>query len=126
MPRRYFLILLILPSLALAKLLSPDHWQLTLMYFFAAISLLTLLVYWYDKRSARRNTWRTPESTLHALALLGGWPAAFLGTRLATPKTAKRSFQRMYWCTVGLHHYLALDILLNWQIAHSMVGLFRW
>ncbi|WP_240804993.1 cold shock and DUF1294 domain-containing protein [Cupriavidus oxalaticus] len=37
-------------------------------------SLITFFAYADDKTRASRNTWRTPETTLHLLALCGGWP----------------------------------------------------
>ena len=43
----------------------------------AGLNLLTYFAYWNDKNAAQANRWRTPESTLHLLALLGGWPAAW-------------------------------------------------
>ena len=45
---------------------------------YAVLSLLTFCAYWQDKRAAQAGHWRTPESTLHALALLGGWPGAIV------------------------------------------------
>jgi len=45
---------------------------------YAVLSLVTFCAYWQDKRAAQAGLWRTPESTLHALALLGGWPGAIV------------------------------------------------
>lgn len=41
---------------------------------YLAASLLAYVVYAMDKSAAKRNAWRTKESTLHMLSLLGGWP----------------------------------------------------
>ncbi len=124
MPTRFFFPLLILPAVALVKLTTRTNWQIVTVYL-GTVSVITVLLYWHDKRRARSNGWRTPESSLHTLELLGGWPAAFVAQRWLRHKTSKRSFQRTYWCIVGLHHYLAAEILLNWQIAQSVIGLFR-
>ncbi len=124
MPQKYFLLFLILPTVGLIHLTARYDWRMCLLYL-SVISMLTVLFYWQDKRRATRSGWRTPESTLHTLELLGGWPAAYYAQRWLRHKTSKRSFQRTYWCIVGLHHYLAAEILLNWQIAHSVFGLFR-
>ena len=40
------------------------------------LNLFTFLVYASDKNAAQRGMWRTKESHLHLLALVGGWPAA--------------------------------------------------
>ena len=66
----------------------------------AALNLLTFALYARDKHAARTGQWRTPENTLHLLSLLGGWPAAWVSQRVLRHKTAKRSFQLVFWLTV--------------------------
>lgn len=66
-------------------------------------SLVTFLAYAFDKSAALRNQWRTPERTLHLLALAGGWPGAFVAQRLLRHKSAKASFQISFWLTVLLN-----------------------
>lgn len=76
------------------------------------LSLFTYLLYAHDKRAARRQRWRTRESTLHLLALLGGWPGALLAQRRLRHKSSKASFQFWYRGTVaanlGLLAWLAI------------------
>ena len=74
----------------------PD-WMLAL-YVFA--SLFTFLVYALDKTAARKGTWRTQESTLHLLALAGGWPGALVAQQQLRHKSRKRSFRAMFRVTV--------------------------
>lgn len=69
----------------------------------AALSLLALLFYLQDKRAARRGQWRTPESTLHLIALFGGWPGALVAQGLFQHKTSKPGFQVVFWATVALN-----------------------
>lgn len=69
----------------------------------AALNLLTFALYARDKHAARTGQWRTPENTLHLLSLLGGWPAAWVAQRALRHKTAKRSFQWVFWLTVVLN-----------------------
>ena len=66
----------------------------------SAIAFLTLGL---DKRRARRGEWRVPESTLHALELLGGWPGSFFGQRVHRHKTRKASYQVVFWLIAALH-----------------------
>jgi uncharacterized membrane protein YsdA (DUF1294 family) len=66
----------------------------------AALNLLTFALYARDKHAARTGQWRTPENTLHLFSLLGGWPAAWVAQRVLRHKTAKRSFQWVFWLTV--------------------------
>lgn len=59
-----------------------------LIVYLAAINLLTFCVYGADKRRAKiPGTWRVPEKTLFALALLLGSPGALLGMLVFRHKT---------------------------------------
>ncbi len=72
-------------------------------YFLAAyvgLSLLTFLSYAWDKHKAKRQSWRTPESTLHLLSLAGGWPGALLAQSRLRHKSATTSFLTVFWLTV--------------------------
>jgi uncharacterized membrane protein YsdA (DUF1294 family) len=53
-----------------------------------------------DKSAARRDRWRTRESTLHLLGAIGGWPGALAAQQLLRHKSAKPSFQGVFWLTV--------------------------
>lgn len=68
--------------------------------FIAALSLITFGVYYLDKRAALRGARRTPETTLHVLSILGGWPGALLAQRIIRHKSGKAGFQLMFWMTV--------------------------
>jgi len=69
-------------------------------YGYAVLSVATMAVYGRDKWAAKHQRWRTPERTLHLLALLGGWPGAMLGQKIFSHKTSKRSFQRLFMLSV--------------------------
>lgn len=66
-------------------------------------SLLTFLMYAVDKSAAQKGAWRTKESTLHLLSLVGGWPGALLAQEKLRHKTKKQSFRFVFWCTVLLN-----------------------
>lgn len=69
----------------------------------ALLNLVTLLAYAFDKRAAQEGRWRTQESTLHLLALLGGWPAAGLAQTMLRHKSSKAAFLRVHAATAVLH-----------------------
>ena len=66
-------------------------------------SLLLFGLYGMDKAAARRGGRRIPESTLHIVALAGGWPGALLGQRVFRDKTQKQPFRTVFWATVVLN-----------------------
>ena len=70
---------------------------------FASLSLLAFAAYARDKRAARLQARRTPESALDVLELLGGWPGALLAQRALRHKNRKLSFQWAFWACVVLH-----------------------
>ncbi|EGQ7696847.1 DUF1294 domain-containing protein [Vibrio vulnificus] len=52
---------------------------------------------------AKDGRWRTPESTLHLLSLLGGWPGALLAQFLLRHKSKKQPFKFILWLTITLN-----------------------
>lgn len=70
-------------------------WWLGLSPFLAWIaawSIPAFAMYGIDKRQARRDGWRVPESVLHGLALIGGVPGAWAGRAWFRHKTQKPVF----------------------------------
>ncbi|MCP5004057.1 MAG: DUF1294 domain-containing protein [Planctomycetes bacterium] len=66
-------------------------------------SLITFIMYFFDKSAARKGTWRTRESTLHTLSLVGGWPGAVVARQMFRHKTTKKSFRCFFWITIFLN-----------------------
>lgn len=64
-------------------------------------SLISFLAYMKDKHAAQRDAWRTPESTLHLLDFIGGWPGGIIAQRVFHHKTVKQSFQFGFWLSVA-------------------------
>ena len=58
-----------------------------LLWYLAAVNLVTFTVYGVDKAKARRGAWRVPEKTLFLLPLLGGSLGALLGMLMFRHKT---------------------------------------
>ncbi len=112
-------LLLVLPGLAAYRGFSP-----TIATYAAgwvtAISLLTFIVYYFDKRRAEKDGPRTPELLLHLFELLGGWPGAFLAQRWVRHKSSKVIYQVVFWFIVLAYEAVALDFLLGWPIAKAI------
>jgi uncharacterized membrane protein YsdA (DUF1294 family)/cold shock CspA family protein len=91
---------------------------------YAVLSLVTFCAYWQDKRAAQAGHWRTPESTLHALALLGGWPGAIVAQQWLRHKSRKADFRGRFWLTVlgnvvvfvGLQSPAGREWLARWPL----------
>ena len=70
---------------------------------YALMSLITVVAYSVDKRTAKLGRPRTPEATLHVLELLGGWPGALVAQRVFRHKNAKVGYQMVFWLIGAAH-----------------------
>jgi len=94
-------------ALLLGLVLAWMAWAGRLPWWVAAayplLSLVTFLAYADDKHAATHGRWRTSESTLHLLALLGGWSGAWLAQKWLRHKSRKPDFQLTFWIVVVLN-----------------------
>ena len=74
-----------------------------LLFLYTGASLLAFLMYAWDKSAAQNNRWRTPEAHLQLVALIGGWPGAYVAQRTLRHKSSKTSFKVAFWCSVALN-----------------------
>lgn len=88
------------------------------LYF--VTSMVAFVAYAFDKSASRNDKWRTPESSLHFYALIGGWPGALAAQQLLRHKTRKRSFQIVFWATVALN-----CSAFGWLLSPSGSGVLR-
>ena len=65
----------------------------TFLLYLLAINILAFLAFGIDKRKARKGQWRTPESTLLALAAIGGSMGAWVGMKVWHHKTLHPKFK---------------------------------
>ena len=70
---------------------------------YVLLSFLSYLMYSLDKTASGKNMQRIPESTLHSVDLLGGWPGALIAQQQFRHKTVKASFQSVFWVTVFIN-----------------------
>lgn len=92
-----------------------------IVIIYGVMSLLTFIAYALDKSAAQSGQWRTRESTLHYLAILGGWPGAYLAQKYLRHKSKKKSFLTIFWVTVVVNCVLALLYLNMDTLANSPV-----
>lgn len=111
-------LLLALPGYALSRLAGEIDWRV-LVGAPVLISGFAFFAYRSDKRSAETGEWRIPEFTLHLVECLGGWPGAFLAQRQFRHKTAKVSFQLVFWLIVLAHQFVAFDSLNDWAVSRE-------
>jgi uncharacterized membrane protein YsdA (DUF1294 family)/cold shock CspA family protein len=81
---------------------------------YGLLSGAAVLTYRADKSAAKQGRWRTPESTLHAVALLGGWPGALVARHALRHKTIKQPFRTIFWATV-----IANCAALTWFVSEA-------
>jgi len=67
---------------------------------YASLSVISFVLYAWDKGASGAKHQRTPEATLHLWSLLGGWPGALLAQHFLRHKSRKTSFQKVFWVTV--------------------------
>ena len=77
---------------------------------YLVLSIYTYYVYEGDKSASSIGTWRTQESTLHLLALTGGWPGALIAQKKLRHKHKKRSFISVFWITVIINCGLCIGL----------------
>ena len=118
------LVLLAAPGYALFRLAGRNDWRLVVGCVLG-LSVIGFLVYWLDKLRARHGQWRVAESSLHLVALLGGWPGAFLAQRHFRHKTGKLRFQLGFWLIITLHQFLAFDYLQDWTALRAANQAFK-
>ncbi|GGD30506.1 DUF1294 domain-containing protein [Nocardioides daphniae] len=90
----------------------------TLLLAYGVVSCLAFLMYAVDKSAAVKGAWRTSESTLHAVALAGGWPGALVARQLFRHKTVKQPFRTIFWVTV-----VANCAALAWFVVEAPIAL---
>jgi uncharacterized membrane protein YsdA (DUF1294 family)/cold shock CspA family protein len=87
---------------------------------YAALSLMTFLVYASDKSAARSGRWRTKEGTLHLFALAGGWPGALIAQQALRHKSKKMSFRLVLWLTILMN--CAALVWLHTEAGRAVLG----
>ena len=77
-------------------------WHYYLIWL-AFISIITFVLYGYDKAQSRRGGRRIPETELHLLALIGGFPGGWAGRSVFRHKTQKGIFMFVLIISTVIH-----------------------
>ncbi len=96
---------------AVTALVASGRLEMGWLVLYYGASIITYGVYARDKTAAQNAGWRVPESTLHLMSLVGGWPGALIAQVLLRHKTRKTSFLIGYWLTV-IVNCVALGVVL--------------
>ena len=105
----------------LAAAVATAKLPLYVPLLYAGLSVCTFVAYWLDKRKAQAGRWRTPESTLQFMALLGGWPGALLAQSYLRHKSQKRAFLVVFYLG-ALLNLIALAWLHSQQVLSAGIG----
>ena len=98
----------------IALLVFTGALPLLVLGVYLGASVMAFIAYAVDKSAARKNQWRTKESTLHVLALIGGWPGALVAQQIVRHKSKKGSFRVVFWLTVVVN-----CAALGWMLTAS-------
>jgi len=71
--------------------------------WYVLLGVITYLTYAKDKAAAQSGAWRTPESTLHLLSVLGGWVGAMVAQTYLRHKSQKPDFRLSFYLTVVIN-----------------------
>jgi uncharacterized membrane protein YsdA (DUF1294 family)/cold shock CspA family protein len=106
--------LFVIPAFLAVYVVVAAVWRLPLWVagLYVGLSAAAFIVYAADKSAASNGGWRTPESTLHLLALSGGWPGALLAQQVLRHKSTKQPFRKVFWVT-ALLNVIALVVLAS-------------
>jgi uncharacterized membrane protein YsdA (DUF1294 family)/cold shock CspA family protein len=81
--------------------------------WYVVLSAVTFFAYGWDKVSAEGGHWRTQESTLNGMALLGGWPGAWIAQHAWRHKSRKASFLTVFWMAVVMNLVALTALVLS-------------
>lgn len=120
-PWRSFVALAVL--CALAGLWFTARLPPSLAATYGVASALAFVMYGADKSAASQGRWRTAESTLHLLDLLGGWPGALLAQGIFRHKTRKTEFQIAFWISVFANIVIASWLVKSgWAVVERILS----
>ncbi|MGV8970110.1 MAG: DUF1294 domain-containing protein [Microbacteriaceae bacterium] len=88
------------------------RWPLPLWLpvLYGTTSVIAFFMYRHDKLAAINRRWRSRESSLHLIAIVGGWPGAIVAQQVYRHKTTKKRFRELLWATILVNVALFLMV----------------
>ncbi len=112
--RQTFLLIALVATIGIGLVLTwLTTWQPYLVWL-GTTSIVTFVLYGYDKNQARSGGIRVPEAVLHIMALLGGFLGGWLGMFFFHHKTRKPIFKVVLGISTTLH-----AIIIYWVFFRS-------
>ena len=108
-------------AIVLSAAVATAKLPLYVPLIYAGLSVCAFVAYWLDKRKAKAGRWRTPESSLQFIALLGGWPGALLAQHYLRHKSQKRAFLLVFYLG-ALLNLIALAWLQSQHMLPAGIG----
>ena len=84
---------------------------LVLLIAYAAMGLISLVLYYDDKRRSEAGGWRTSEVRLHSIDLVFGIIGGLLAQQIFRHKTAKQEFALTSYLIAFLHALVLIGLL---------------
>ena len=81
-----------------------------MIYLFLVLSILTFLLFGFDKNAARMNQSRIPEKVLLGLTILGGAAGGLIGMQVFRHKTRKNYFWIILIAAACVHLFLVVTL----------------
>ena len=86
-----------------------------LLFYLIAINIIAFAAMGIDKAKARAGKWRIAESTLFALAALGGALGGTLGMRIFHHKTKHKEFRFGFPALLCVQCAVVVYLILIWK-----------
>lgn len=83
--------------------LAMPPWSIILVSVYGVMSIVSFVLYGWDKRAAARSGSRTRERTLLIVDALCGWPGGLVAQQVFRHKRKKRAYMLRFWAIVILH-----------------------
>lgn len=81
---------------------------------YLVLGIVSIAVYWFDKRAAEADRWRVTEKRLHLIDAIGGIAGGLIAQQLLRHKTSKQSFIVVTVLIAIVHVAVLASLGLGW------------
>jgi uncharacterized membrane protein YsdA (DUF1294 family)/cold shock CspA family protein len=81
---------------------------------YLVLGVVSIAVYWFDKRAAEADRWRVTEKSLHLIDAIGGIAGGLVAQQLLRHKTSKQSFIVVTVLIAIVHVAVLASLGLGW------------